>query len=416
MVWILLAIEGIGNEVVAVGALLSVLGCAAVLVALYTSRHRGLAGDENQPAAVPDPPAVMVNGTCPICLEDEPHFACQTNCGHMYCTGCFVHYWRTSPRFPGCARCPYCRRNVRPRRSTTPCALCKLTPNCLFLSLLCCPAIPLQSYCMLSPPSQMRAPSIVPRRELREFLRTLSQVDLLHPVAGWRASPERNAAAMHGMRSQAQATHAVADYNARFGGAPRGVRHVTLCTAALGNNLGLAVSPRQVLAHLRDAPLLLQRAVTDVATGRLVLASLVGAKVVLAILAAVIYALAPVDLVPEILFGVVGIVDDLIVLGACTLRWVRHVVAQCFITVACCSRGGFVRRPLVPQSCRSTSCASGEGRVISTRPQNWILVVGDLEVLRSPTKHRTGRHKNKTDNACTRCTEQMTSSKAQRAS
>jgi RING finger protein 170 len=49
--------------------------------------------------------------TCPICLSDVA-MAVQSNCGHWYCGGCIVGYWRHSARSGGQLRCPCCRRGI----------------------------------------------------------------------------------------------------------------------------------------------------------------------------------------------------------------------------------------------------------------------------------------------------------------
>jgi RING finger protein 170 len=48
---------------------------------------------------------------CPICLVDmvEP---VETNCGHMFCAGCFAELWRRSTSWPAAVQCPICRQLV----------------------------------------------------------------------------------------------------------------------------------------------------------------------------------------------------------------------------------------------------------------------------------------------------------------
>jgi hypothetical protein len=48
---------------------------------------------------------------CPICLNDVA-MAAQANCGHWYCGGCIISYWRHSSRGGGQLRCPCCRRGI----------------------------------------------------------------------------------------------------------------------------------------------------------------------------------------------------------------------------------------------------------------------------------------------------------------
>lgn len=72
----------------------------------------------------------------------------------------------------------------------------------------------------------------------------------------------------------------------------------------------------QVWAQLLDVPTLIRRAFHDVATGRLVVVSAIGLRLGLAMLAAFLYLLSPLDIVPEAVFGVLGLLDDVAVCGA----------------------------------------------------------------------------------------------------
>lgn len=47
---------------------------------------------------------------CPVCLNDAK-FACETNCGHMFCGRCLITYWRHGT-WLGAVRCPVCRQQV----------------------------------------------------------------------------------------------------------------------------------------------------------------------------------------------------------------------------------------------------------------------------------------------------------------
>ncbi|XP_050411068.1 E3 ubiquitin-protein ligase RNF170 [Patella vulgata] len=48
--------------------------------------------------------------TCPICLGDAV-FASETNCGHVFCSSCFVAYWEHG-HWLGGVKCPVCRQAV----------------------------------------------------------------------------------------------------------------------------------------------------------------------------------------------------------------------------------------------------------------------------------------------------------------
>jgi hypothetical protein len=55
---------------------------------------------------------------CSICLG-QLNMPCVTGCGHRFCTGCFINWWRRSPVQPGqkryakSAKCPLCTQHVR---------------------------------------------------------------------------------------------------------------------------------------------------------------------------------------------------------------------------------------------------------------------------------------------------------------
>ena len=71
------------------------------------------------PAAEPAPERAPAAGTaCPICLSDVAS-AVQANCGHWYCGGCILSYWRHDSRGGGQLRCPCCRRGISRACSTT---------------------------------------------------------------------------------------------------------------------------------------------------------------------------------------------------------------------------------------------------------------------------------------------------------
>ena len=122
----------------------------------------------------------------------------------------------------------------------------------------------------------------------------------------------------------------IADYNQRYNGAPRSVRVALVAFATPAHHT--ACRPRhnaaQLWAQVLDVPTLIRRAVQDVATGRLVLLSAVGIRLAVALLAGLLYLLSPLDIIPEALFGALGLLDDLAVCGASQLRTRNSAVSR----------------------------------------------------------------------------------------
>lgn len=54
-----------------------------------------------------------VDTRCPVCLDPHMQYGVVTNCGHTFCAHCILQYWRLD-QWPSPARCPVCRRQVRP--------------------------------------------------------------------------------------------------------------------------------------------------------------------------------------------------------------------------------------------------------------------------------------------------------------
>jgi RING finger protein 170 len=77
-------------------------------------------------------------------------------------------------------------------------------------------------------------------------------------------------------------------------------------------NARFSQAPRSVMDMVRDAPLLLRRLWHDLSPG-VVLSMLCKFRFMWFMLLTVLYLLSPIDLIPEAVFGVVGLVDDAIV-------------------------------------------------------------------------------------------------------
>ncbi|KAK9713692.1 hypothetical protein RND81_06G044900 [Saponaria officinalis] len=78
-----------------------------------------------------------------------------------------------------------------------------------------------------------------------------------------------------------------------------------------------------LIQRLRDLPFLLRRLLRDLLDPQRSLPLVIKARVYVAIFLSVIYLLCPVDIIPEGILGVIGLLDDLIILLICFL----HVAA-----------------------------------------------------------------------------------------
>ncbi|XP_057531844.1 uncharacterized protein LOC130809980 [Amaranthus tricolor] len=77
------------------------------------------------------------------------------------------------------------------------------------------------------------------------------------------------------------------------------------------------------IQRLRDLPFLLRRLLRDLMNPQRSLPFVIKFRVYLAMLLSIIYLLSPVDIIPEAILGVIGLLDDLIVMLVCFL----HVAA-----------------------------------------------------------------------------------------
>lgn len=102
-----------------------------------------------------------------------------------------------------------------------------------------------------------------------------------------------------------EARRFVRDYNERFSGAPR-----------------------SLMSRLRDVPMLLRWLWGDIRARRLLFASVFVLRIVLLVLGGLVYLLLPVDLLPEAVFGLFGLMDDVLIWGLIALQlseWYRAI-------------------------------------------------------------------------------------------
>ncbi|XP_075519034.1 uncharacterized protein LOC142552973 [Primulina tabacum] len=78
-----------------------------------------------------------------------------------------------------------------------------------------------------------------------------------------------------------------------------------------------------LMQRMQDLPFLLRRLLRDIRDPQRTLPLFIRARVYLAMVASAIYVLSPVDIIPEGLLGIIGFLDDLIIVLMCFL----HVAA-----------------------------------------------------------------------------------------
>ncbi|KZV50907.1 hypothetical protein F511_10478 [Dorcoceras hygrometricum] len=90
-----------------------------------------------------------------------------------------------------------------------------------------------------------------------------------------------------------------------------------------------------VMQRVQDLPFLLRRLLRDIRDPQRTLPVVIRARVYLAMVVSAIYVLSPVDIIPEGLLGVIGLLDDLIIVLICVLH-----VASLYRAVLLSRHGG----------------------------------------------------------------------------
>lgn len=116
-----------------------------------------------------------------------------------------------------------------------------------------------------------------------------------------------------------------------------GEREPAVRTLVNNYNRRYSGAPRSLLDSLRDVPTLVRLAVTDVRTGALLITSGVGLHVCLAVLGAALYLLSPLDVIPEAAFGVLGLLDDCLII-AIALLFIAHIYRAFVVRSALAAR------------------------------------------------------------------------------
>ncbi|ETV73885.1 hypothetical protein H257_11542 [Aphanomyces astaci] len=104
----MIEIEGIGEEVI-VAAIVFVVSTACMgLLAFHVYMPSQVKATAKTPVATAPTRPRETQPTCPICLSDV-QLACETNCGHSFCTSCLTSYFASRRvAYP----CPCCRQHI----------------------------------------------------------------------------------------------------------------------------------------------------------------------------------------------------------------------------------------------------------------------------------------------------------------
>ncbi|XP_047975051.1 E3 ubiquitin-protein ligase RNF170-like [Salvia hispanica] len=100
-------------------------------------------------------------------------------------------------------------------------------------------------------------------------------------------------------------------------------------------NRQFGAHPNSLMQRMYDLPFLLRRLTRDIMDPQRALPLVVRARVYLAMILSAMYVLSPVDIIPEALLGIIGLLDDLIVVFMCFLY-----VAALYRTVLVSRHGG----------------------------------------------------------------------------
>lgn len=113
--------------------------------------------------------------------------------------------------------------------------------------------------------------------------------------------------------SNSQLTHDINDYNRRFSGEPRPVsKFVSILNSLIASPSHIHLS-LQWLDYIYDLPVLLRHMSSEFfSVGGLVYMFRI--RVVLCFLAAIMYLISPLDFIPEAVFGLLGLFDDIFVI------------------------------------------------------------------------------------------------------
>ena len=314
-----------------------------------------------------------MDGNCPVCLN-QLHLPIETNCGHLFCgayswrtsfvitwltcfkflpsTGrCIVIYWQHAQWRGGAIRCPVCRQQVN---ILLPCFSTSSTNsnqgNTSFSATLSAATSDWINYFLSFLYSSSPTPSSVPSASSASTQTSLStnssnqqQQSLTNGASslGFRSQPPPDDLLNNANNSTNQTSSTtttlndpnqertnvireIHNYNRRFSGAPRPV-----CTRVLLNfwtnscfyfwiNLSLLLpnlsSPKtQWSDYLYDLPTLLRHLTNDFFSFN-GLMYMFRIRIVLCVVAAIMYLISPLDMIPEAVFGIFGLFDDIVIL------------------------------------------------------------------------------------------------------
>ncbi|OTF69420.1 RING finger protein 170-like protein [Euroglyphus maynei] len=191
-----------------------------------------------------------MDSNCPVCLNPFL-LPVETNCGHLFCGQCIVVYWQQSQWRGGPIKCPVCRQQVN----------------------------------ILLPCFQLN--------NINQNVNNNSMVSNLNAEStttiNGDSSNEQQPTLNNIADTARQVTSQINSYNRRFSG-----------------------EPRPWYDYLYDLPTMLRHLTNDFFSfnGLFYMFRL---RVIICFFAAILYLISPLDMIPEAVFGIFGLIDDIVV-------------------------------------------------------------------------------------------------------
>ncbi|XP_027200439.1 E3 ubiquitin-protein ligase RNF170-like isoform X2 [Dermatophagoides pteronyssinus] len=195
-----------------------------------------------------------MDSNCPVCLNPFL-LPVETNCGHLFCGQCIVVYWQQSQWRGGPIKCPVCRQQVN---ILLPCfQLNNINQNVNNNSMVSNSNTESTTSTTNGDSSTEQQPFLNPTNNIADTAR--------------------------------QVTSQINSYNRRFSG-----------------------EPRPWYDYLYDLPTMLRHLTNDFFSfnGLFYMFRL---RVIICFFAAILYLISPLDMIPEAVFGIFGLFDDIVV-------------------------------------------------------------------------------------------------------
>lgn len=262
-----------------------------------------------------------MDGNCPVCLNSL-HLPIETNCGHLFCGRCIVIYWQHAQWRGGPIRCPVCRQQVNimfpcfptniANTSTESSSFASTTSEWIqyFLSFIYSPTAPdtatpnhnstdnSQTTNSATLESELLNSTLNGNNNLHTISETQQPDDLLNNQSS--AVTTTQTTTFRRTTTTTQPT-------------PNPIDERTKIVREINNyNRNYSGEPRPWSDYLYDLPTLLRHLTNDFFSynGLMYVFRL---RIVLCVVAAIMYLISPLDMIPEAVFGIFGLFDDIIV-------------------------------------------------------------------------------------------------------